>query len=64
LPFLFFYRRRLAAFFESRENLFDFAVNRESAGTRLREDQPPVHDHVELTRLAGRNFRLLAEPGI
>ncbi len=56
--------RGLAAFFQRRENFFDFAVNRESAGARFREDQPPVDDHVELTRFAGVDLGLLAEGGI
>jgi hypothetical protein len=62
--FLFFDRRRLAAFLERRENLFDFAVNREAAGGRFRKDQPPVHQHVELTGFAGGDFRFFAERGI
>lgn len=59
--FLIFDRRRLAAFFQRREDLFDFAVNRESAGARFREDQAPVHDHVELTGLASGDVGLFAE---
>jgi hypothetical protein len=61
--FLLFNRRRLAAFFERRENFFDFTVNRESPGARFREHQPSVHDHIELTRFAGGDFRRFAERG-
>ena len=60
----YFDRCRLASFFERREYFFDLAVNRESACSGFREDQPSVHDHVELTRFAGGDIRLLAEPGI
>ena len=60
----FFEGRGLAAFFQRRENFFDFAVNRESAGAGFREYQPPVHDHVKLSRFAGGDFGLFAEPGI
>jgi hypothetical protein len=45
----FFDGRRLAAFFERRENLFDFAVDGETPGSRFREHQPSVDEYVELT---------------
>jgi hypothetical protein len=61
---LYFDGRRLAAFFQRREYLFDFAVNRESASARFREDQLSIDDDVELTGFAGGDFRLLAEGGI
>jgi hypothetical protein len=61
---LFFDGRRLAAFFESREDPFDFAVNRKSAGARFRENQLSIHDHIELACFAGGDLRLLAESGI
>jgi hypothetical protein len=61
--FLYFDRYGLAAFLESREDFFDFAVHRESAGARFRENQPPIHNHVELPRFAGGDFRFLAERG-
>jgi hypothetical protein len=30
------------------ENLLDFVVNREAAGTGLRENQPALDDNIEL----------------
>ena len=59
----FFDGRGLATFFQRRENFFDFAVNRKSPGARFGEHQSSIDDHVELTRFAGGDFRLLAERG-
>ena len=41
-------RRNLSAFFERRENLLDFVVNREAAGTGFRKDQASLDDNIEL----------------
>ena len=57
-------RRNFAAFFESRENLLDFVVNREAASTGLREDQAALDENIELARLAGFDFGLFTEFGI
>ncbi len=43
------------------ETFFDFVVEREPPALRLREDQPAVHEHVELTGFAGFDFGVLAE---
>jgi len=57
-------RRNFAAFFERGENLLDFVVNREAAGTGLRENQATVNDNIELARLAGFDFGFFTEFGI
>ena len=41
-------RRNFAAFFERGENLLDFVVKREPAGTGLRENQAAVDENIEL----------------
>jgi hypothetical protein len=57
-------RRNFAAFFKRGENLLDFVVNREAAGTGFREDQPSLDDNIELARLACFDFGLFTESGI
>ncbi len=56
--------RQFAAFFQRRENFFDFVVCGESSATRFRKNQAPFDKHIELTRLAGFDFGVFTESGI
>ena len=56
--------RQFAAFFQRRENRFDFVIGGESSSARFREDEAAFDEHVELTRLAGFDFGVFTESGI
>ena len=58
-----FERRQIVSVFECGEALLDFAVEREAAGLRLREDQFAMNQHIELTALAGSDYHVLAKLG-